>query len=59
MFTIRAIAKDLDSGKRHQNLCTREAFWIFTLGSLAPKGLNEEIELHLVIQGKHETVAVS
>lgn len=48
VFGIEAIGGDLDRGRRHQRLCTREAFWIFTLGSLTPGWLNEEPEIHKI-----------
>lgn len=49
VFGIEAISNGLDSGNKYQILCTRETFWIFTLGTLAPQGLNEESELHNVV----------
>lgn len=48
VFGIETISHDLDNGRKHQSLYNREAFWIFTLGSLAPKRLNEEIELQSI-----------
>ena len=48
VFGIEAIQNGLDSGKKYQILCKREAYWIFTLGSMVPNGLNEEIVLHTV-----------
>lgn len=45
VFGIESIGGELDSGRKHQRLCKREAYWIFTLGSLAPGGLNKDPEI--------------
>lgn len=49
VFGIESIGRELDIGRRYQRLCKREAFWIFTLGSLAPGGLNEDPEVHKIV----------
>lgn len=49
VFGIESIGGDLDSGRKHQRLCKHEAYWIFTLGSLAPGGLNEDPEIHKIV----------
>lgn len=49
LFGIEAIKKNHDEGVRFQTLCRRETFWIFSLGSLAPGGLNEDLEVHGVV----------
>lgn len=49
VFGIEAIKKDDDTGRRFQRLCKRESFWIFTLGSLAPVGMNEDLEVYGVV----------
>lgn len=49
VFGIEAIKKDDDIGRRFQKLCRQESFWIFTLGSMVPDGMNEDLEIHGVI----------
>lgn len=46
VFGTEAIKKDNDTGRRFQRLCRQASFWIFTLGSMAPVGMNEDLEVH-------------
>lgn len=46
VFGIEAIPLDFLVGKSIRRLCERETFRIFTLDTLSPYGLNEEIETH-------------
>lgn len=41
---------DLMHNERFLNLYWCEAFWFYKLGTLPPNGLNEELEVHTVIQ---------
>lgn len=49
LFGIEAIPMSLPEGERFSRLCQRESFWIFTLNSMSPEGLNEELEVHSLI----------
>lgn len=49
VFGIEAIKKDADNGRRFRRLCKQESFWIFTLGSLVPDGMNEDLHIHWAI----------
>lgn len=46
VFGTEAIKKDNDMGRRFQRLCRQASFWIFTLGSMAPVGMNKDLEVH-------------
>lgn len=50
VFGTEAIKKDNDMGRRFQRLCRQASFWIFTLGSMAPVGMNKDLEVHGAIQ---------
>lgn len=49
VFGIETIKKDDDAGRRFKKLCRQESFWIFSLGSMVPDGLNEDLEIHGII----------
>ena len=49
LFGIEAISMTLPEGERFAILCKQETFWIFTLGSMSPGGLNEELEVNTII----------
>lgn len=49
VWVIEAIPKQLPSAKRYKRLCERENYWIFTLDSLSPGGLNVGIELNVLL----------
>lgn len=46
LFGIESIPMSILEGAR---LCKRESYWIFTLQSMAPEGLNEELEIGTLI----------
>lgn len=43
VFGIEAIKKDDDTGRRFRRICRQESFWIFTLGFMAPAGMNKDV----------------
>lgn len=50
VMAIEAIPKGtLTDNERFSLLCKRETFWIFKMGSLAPGGLNEELEVNPIV----------
>lgn len=49
VWVIESIPDQFTPAERFQRLCRQETFWIFTLNSLAPNGLNEDIEINTVI----------
>ena len=49
LFGIEAIPMTLSEGERFSRLCMRETYWIFTLNSMSPDGLNEELEVGTLI----------
>lgn len=42
LYSIESIPMSIPEGERFAHLCKRESFWIFTLNSMTPEGLNEE-----------------
>ena len=49
VWVLEAISKLLPSAERYKRLCERENYWIFTLDSLSPGGLNEGIEINILL----------
>lgn len=49
VWVIESIPKDLSEAERFSRLCERETFWIYTLDTLAPNGLNEELEINTIL----------
>lgn len=49
VWIIESIPDHFSSAERFQCLCRQETFWIYTLNSMTPNGLNEEIEINTVI----------
>lgn len=47
LYGIESIPMSIPEGERFARLCKRKSFRIFTLNSLTPDGLNEELEVHL------------
>lgn len=41
-----SISNSLPVAKRFKRLCQQETFWIYSLNTLTPGGLNEENEIH-------------
>lgn len=49
VWVIESISDHFTPAKRFQSLFRQETFWIYTLNSMTPNGLNEEIEINTVI----------
>lgn len=49
VWIIEAIPKHLPEAERFSLLCERETFWIYTLDSLRPNGLNEELDINTIL----------
>ncbi|XP_077336748.1 transducin beta-like protein 2 isoform X2 [Lithobates pipiens] len=49
VWVIEAIPRSLPEAERFSRLCEREMFWIYTLDTLVPNGLNEELEVNPII----------
>lgn len=47
VWVIKTIPGTLPPAERFKRLRQRETFWIYTLDTLVPGGLNEEIEVTL------------
>lgn len=47
VWVLESIPKSLPRAECTK--CERETFWIYTLDSLSPGGLNEEIEIHTIL----------
>lgn len=49
VWVIESIPSTLPLAERFSRLCQRETYWIYTLDSLAPGGLNEDIETNQLV----------
>lgn len=49
VWIIESISDRFTPAERFQRLCRQVTFWIYTLNSMTPNGLNEEIEINTVI----------
>lgn len=49
MWVIESIPRNLSEAEHISRLCERETFWIYTLDTLAPNGLSEELEVNTII----------
>lgn len=49
LFGIEVIPMTMPKGEGFSRLCLRETFWIFTLDTMSPDGLNEELEINTLI----------
>lgn len=47
VWIIEAIPKNLSEAERFSRLCQHETFWIYTLDTLTPNSLNEELEINI------------
>lgn len=49
VWIVEAISEKFTPAERFQRLCKQETYWIYSLNTLTPHGLNEEIEVHTVL----------
>ena len=49
VWVIEAIPETPTAVERFQRLCRQETFWIYSLNTMSPHGLNEEIETNNII----------
>lgn len=49
VWVIESIPRGLSEAERFLRLCQCETFWILTLDTLAPNGLNEELEVNTIL----------
>lgn len=51
VMAIETILKStLTDSERFSLLCRREDFWIYNFSSLSPNGLNEDLDIHNVLE---------
>lgn len=49
VWVLESIPRNLSEAEWFSKLCECETFWIYTLDTLAPNGLNKEIEVNTII----------
>lgn len=49
VWVIESIPPTLPTAERYKRLCERENYWIYTLDTLSPGGLNEGIEINILL----------
>lgn len=49
VWVIESIPAKYPAAERYKRLCQQETYWIYSLGTLAPGGLNEDIEVHTLL----------
>lgn len=49
VWVIEAMPRGLPAAERFKRLCQQKAYWIYSLGTLSPGGLNEELETHSLL----------
>lgn len=49
VWVIESIPATFPAAERFKRLCQQETYWIYSLGTLTPGGLNKEIEVHTLL----------
>ncbi|CAI9555659.1 unnamed protein product [Staurois parvus] len=49
VWVLESIHNNLSESDRFKKLCSQETYWIFTLDTLSPGGLNEELDINTIL----------
>lgn len=49
VWILEQMPKNLSQAERFQKLCERETYWIYSLNTLNPGGINEELEISTIL----------